>query len=159
VDKTSDGSNLGGDCDFWITMAFPLSELKLRGINMRAARLVWAGSSAQAQNLSGDIVCDNQTTSKLSNASADPLSFCVGGCGPTHSDGPSGLANPTTTLSAGMAAGDNTATVVSTAGYPSSGVVVIGNEDIQYTGTTATTFTGLTRGAFSTTAASHSSGA
>lgn len=46
---------------------------------------------------------------------------------------------------------DNTATTVtvkSTSGWPSSGYLHIGTECIAYSGTTATTFTGCTRGAF-----------
>ena len=44
-------------------------------------------------------------------------------------------------------------TVDTTAGFPSSGTLLIGTEQISYTGTTATTFTGITRGANSSTAA------
>lgn len=64
-----------------------------------------------------------------------------------------------TTLSAAMDATQTTATVVSTAGYPSPGTLLIDSEAMTYTGITATSFTGLTRGALGTTAASHSSGA
>ena len=49
-----------------------------------------------------------------------------------------------------------TITVDSTSTFPSSGRMTIDSEDIDYTGTTATTFTGCTRGANSTSAASHS---
>ena len=49
-----------------------------------------------------------------------------------------------------------TITVDSTSTFPLSGRMTIGSEDIDYTGTTATTFTGCTRGANSTSAASHS---
>ena len=49
-----------------------------------------------------------------------------------------------------------TLTVDSTADFPTSGTVTIGTEDISYTGKTDTTFTGCTRGANSTSAASHS---
>jgi len=64
-----------------------------------------------------------------------------------------------TTLSAAMLSTDTTATVVSTAGYPSAGTLLIGAEAMQYKGVTATTFTGLTRGVLGTTAAAQSSGA
>ena len=50
-------------------------------------------------------------------------------------------------------------TVGSTAEFPSSGTVQIENEKVCYTGKTATTLTGGTRGCVATTAASHSSGA
>ena len=46
-------------------------------------------------------------------------------------------------------------TVDTTAGFPSSGTLLVGTEQISYTGLTATTFTGITRGANSTTAATH----
>ena len=51
-----------------------------------------------------------------------------------------------------------TITVSSTTGFDSAGTIVIGNETITYTGTTSTTFTGATRGAGSTTAATIASG-
>ena len=49
-----------------------------------------------------------------------------------------------------------TVTVDSTTGFDSTGTIHIENEQITYTGTSSTTFTGCTRGANSTTAASHS---
>ena len=51
-----------------------------------------------------------------------------------------------------------TITVSSTTGFDSAGTLFIGNEQITYTGTTSTTFTGCTRGANSTTAATIASG-
>lgn len=69
-----------------------------------------------------------------------------------------------TTLSVAMTVSDTTATVVSTSGYPSKGTVVIADGDpalieaIDYTGITATTFTGLTRGRLGTSASAHPSG-
>ena len=49
-----------------------------------------------------------------------------------------------------------TITVDSTTGFDSTGTIYIENEQVTYTGTSSTTFTGCTRGANSTTAASHS---
>jgi hypothetical protein len=49
---------------------------------------------------------------------------------------------------------DTTATVRSTANFPASGTVYIGTETIAYTGKTATTLTGLTRGKFASFAVS-----
>ena len=63
-----------------------------------------------------------------------------------------------TELSSAMTSSVATATVASTTGYPSAGTILIDNEAMFYTGTTATTFTGLTRGVFGTTAAAHTSG-
>jgi len=48
-----------------------------------------------------------------------------------------------------------TITVDSTVGFSETGTITIGSEQITYTGRTATTFTGATRGANSTTAAAH----
>ena len=64
----------------------------------------------------------------------------------------------TTTTSTTHTDSVTTITVVSTIGFDSVGTIVIGNETITYTGTTSTTFTGCTRGAGSTTAASIASG-
>jgi len=65
-----------------------------------------------------------------------------------------------TTLTANMS---NVSTapiqVVSTAGFIDSGGLIIGNEIIKYTGKTATTFTGITRGAFGSTNVAHTAGA
>ena len=48
--------------------------------------------------------------------------------------------------------------MVSTTGFDSTGTLHIGNEQVTYTGTTSTTFTGATRGAGGTTASAHDSG-
>ena len=64
----------------------------------------------------------------------------------------------TTTLDGALTDSATTVTVASTSGFDSSGTLFIENEQITYTGTTSTTFTGATRGANSTTAAAHSDG-
>jgi hypothetical protein len=66
--------------------------------------------------------------------------------------------NGSTTISQDHNATVTTITVASTTGFTSTGTIIIGSEQITYTGTTSTTFTGATRGANSTTAASHTSG-
>ena len=63
----------------------------------------------------------------------------------------------TTTLDGALTDSATTITVASTTGFDSSGTIYIENEQITYTGTTSTTFTGATRGANGTTASSHSS--
>jgi len=50
------------------------------------------------------------------------------------------------TLSADATSSATTLTVASTSGWPSSGALYIGAERVTYSGTTATTFTGCTRG-------------
>ena len=63
----------------------------------------------------------------------------------------------TTTLTSSIDDDDTTIPVSSTSSFDSTGTIIINSENITYTGTTSTTFTGATRGAESTTAASHSS--
>jgi hypothetical protein len=48
--------------------------------------------------------------------------------------------------------------VASTAGFLPAGALIIGSELIKYTGKTATTFTGITRGAYGSSQASHTAG-
>lgn len=48
--------------------------------------------------------------------------------------------------------------VASTAGFLSAGALIIESEVIKYTGKTATTFTGITRGAYGSSQASHTAG-
>lgn len=58
-------------------------------------------------------------------------------------------------LTVSMTSGSSQVTVDSTASFPATGVLVVDNEQITYTSKSGTTFTGLGRGAFGTTAASH----
>ena len=67
--------------------------------------------------------------------------------------------NGSTTISQDHTDSVTTITVASTTGFTSTGTIIIGSEQITYTGVTSTTFTGATRGANSTSAASHTSGA
>ena len=55
----------------------------------------------------------------------------------------------------GMTASATSVTVDSSANFEATGYLLIDSEIIQYTGKTSTTFTGLTRGLFGTTAATH----
>lgn len=61
----------------------------------------------------------------------------------------------TTTLNGDHTASATTITVASTSGFASSGTFWLGAEAIAYSGTTATTFTGCTRGALGTLATAH----
>jgi hypothetical protein len=65
-----------------------------------------------------------------------------------------------TTLSTTIPNGSSTAAIVvaSTSGFLSAGTLYIGSELINYTGKTATTFTGITRGRYSSSASSHTAG-
>jgi hypothetical protein len=62
-------------------------------------------------------------------------------------------------LNGGINASVTTITVDSTTGFSATGVILIDQELITYTGTSSTTFTGCVRGAQGTTAASHSDNA
>jgi len=63
-----------------------------------------------------------------------------------------------TTLNGDINSSVTTITVASTAGFEDVGTITIDEENITYTGKTTTTFTGCTRGADSTAAASHTNG-
>jgi hypothetical protein len=63
-----------------------------------------------------------------------------------------------TTLNGGINNSVTTITVVSTAGFPTSGQLRITSEVITYTGITSTTFTGCTRGARGSANVAHSTG-
>ena len=94
---------------------------------------------------------DNFTTN-LTNPNTGGGALLSFPYGAFHQDG-------TTTLSANMT---NVSTapisVASTAGFFSSGYLLIESEIIQYTGITATTFTGITRGVLGTTNVAHTAG-
>lgn len=63
-----------------------------------------------------------------------------------------------TTTDATLSIGATSVSVVDTSLFASSGNLLIENEVVTYTGKTATTFTGLTRGVAGTSASSHPSG-
>lgn len=65
----------------------------------------------------------------------------------------------TTTLTSDISNSDATIPVASTTGFSSAGAIFIGAELITYTGKTATSFTGCTRGAANSQPAAHTSGA
>jgi hypothetical protein len=63
------------------------------------------------------------------------------------------------TLSAGIDAAVTTIPITSSTGFPATGTVGVGTEEITYTGVAGNTLTGATRGANTTTAAAHLSAA
>ena len=65
----------------------------------------------------------------------------------------------TGTLNEGLDDSETEIDVVSTKQFPTSGTILIDSEQMTYTGKTATSLTGVTRGANSTTEATHTSGA
>ena len=88
------------------------------------------------------------------------FTFIAGAMLSAKTEGTTSLA--TTSLTATLSDGSDSETspletisVHSTSGFNDRGVLVIDNETIQYTGITATSFTGLTRGARKTSATEH----
>ena len=63
--------------------------------------------------------------------------------------------NGSTTLSLALNNSVTTVTVTSTTNFSTQGTLLVGSEQITYTGKTNTTFTGCSRGANSTSAAAH----
>jgi len=72
-------------------------------------------------------------------------------------NGGGGIAD--TNLTAPISSSNATLPVVSTNGFLDSDYIYIGDEEIMYTGTTPTTFTGCTRGYGASSAVPHSTGA
>ena len=64
----------------------------------------------------------------------------------------------TTTLAEALDASETEIDITSSSGFDSAGTIFIENEEITYTGISTNTLTGCTRGANSTTAATHASG-
>lgn len=92
---------------------------------------------------------DNYTAGMSSEAGGAYLRFPNGAF---HQDG-------NTTLTSGIANNSTTPIpVASTDLFGSSGLILIGTELIAYTGKTANTFTGITRGVYGTTNVAHNSG-
>ena len=92
---------------------------------------------------------DNFTTAISTTGGGSNLQFPSGAW---HQDG-------NTTLSANITNVSTTPIqVASTDGFLSAGALMIGTELISYTGKTATTFTGITRGVYNSTKAAHTAG-
>lgn len=97
----------------------------------------------------------NRSTATQSGITANPDPpgrTYSGGAGVTLTGGPT---YSQTALTSNIDDSQTTIPVSSTSGFPSSGRIQIDNELIDYTGTTATSFTGATRGVGGTTATSH----
>lgn len=95
-------------------------------------------------------------------SSTDPVlmsAYYAGEVIAARSDSVYRAAGGSTTLAGALNSTDTTINVGSTSGFSDSGTILVGTEQITYTGKTTTTFTGCTRGANSTVAASHADGA
>lgn len=93
---------------------------------------------------------DNYTRALASNIGGALIKFPNGAF---HQDG-------YTTLTNAIPNSSSTATIVvgSTAGFASAGTILIESELINYTGKTATSFTGITRSAYGSSGSSHAAG-
>ena len=137
------------------------------GFTMSGAAPSWTRRSLEASLTAspasvgtGDII---SVTMQITNRSTSSKTALSSSPDPPSPSSPivSAIGGPfyaSTLLTSGLNATASTVNAASTAGFPSSGSIMIGSEEVCYSGTTATTFTGATRGCGSTTAAAHSSG-
>jgi hypothetical protein len=152
---TSDQMVHGGDGSFAIRRAS--DNLQFNSSSSSGGNYQWFTSSTGYATLGS-----GNSTEKMRLTSTGSLA--IGTSSPAeklHVSGNArvGLAPTTlTTVSGAHLSTDTTITVVSTSGYASSGTLLINSEAMTYTGTTATTFTGVTRGALGTTAVALSNG-
>lgn len=125
---------------------------------------VWASSGTDLRNMNTSYKPHLVTFSKglayvkcFPDAGADKYGTVIlkGSSGGSMAVYPWGLPGPTapvtllgdaTKFTAAVAAADVTLNVTSTTGFPGSGTLWVGYEKITYSGVTATTFTGCTRG-------------
>lgn len=119
-----------------------------------AALTAWAATSWSSALGGLAINCDFDQSLEAFDAfsSARSMTFSVMDCDDTDRFGID-VARPAfgakTWLSAAIDANDTTITVKDTTAFTSTGTIYIGTERIVYTGKTATTFTGCTRGKYS----------
>lgn len=135
-------------------------------ITLSAGGAVGINFTANLQNSGGslDTIQGIQTTSDPQFASLGLGQAAAGGTANGFLYQSSGVTNTANQIAGGtLSAGNTTITCTSTTGFPSSGIAWIKDgatsELITYTGTTGTTLTGATRGAYATTAASHTTSA
>ena len=74
VKATGDGSNFGGDPDFFVTLAIPRADLVAAGIDLGHI-VAWAGTSAQSYGLNGDVNCASTFPASLADVAPPPASF------------------------------------------------------------------------------------
>lgn len=113
--------------------------------------------AAKAHKILGTLV-DKATYPKAPNDSVGAMIPIAFGAVP-NVPGLRVAAAAQTRVAASFLTGDTSFSVASTADFPSTGTIRVDEEEITYTGKTSTTFTGLTRGASSTIATSHVTGA
>lgn len=104
-------------------------------------------------NIGTSIITDTGTTVGVSTSTPAEILHVTGNA--RLGQGPASLTNLS---DSSVNSTVTTINVTNTTGYPTTGTVLINTEAMTYTGTTAASFTGATRGALGTTAASHSSG-
>ncbi len=136
-----------GSSELGIGTATPTNTLDVNGA-MAVGTYAWVTAPSNGLIVSGQVGIGS--TVPVANLDLGNGSLALG----------SGLGTTLTTLNGTINASVTTITVLSTASYPSSGAISIlgSTEVITYTGKTSTTFTGGTRGAYGTTASSHTNG-
>lgn len=115
------------------------------------------GATVVSNRTASDSTMTGLTIAYQINTGFDSYTVLTGWGAPPWGGFISGTA--TSTLNGGINNSTTTITVVSTAAFTTTGAIFIDSEYITYSGKTATDFTGCTRGANGTTAASHLTGA
>lgn len=117
-----------------------------------------SGKSIAANAITNDSAADNSGTPGFAVVHKTGQTVLTSGA--TSSDRRMFLdIGPRTLLNGAINSAVTTITIDDTAYFPASGEIIIDSERITYTGKTGTTFTGCTRGANGTAAASHSDNA
>jgi len=161
----SGGSNHSGT---W-NAPVDLPDVNLTNVTMKVfandgqlARMISSAVSAGFDLDTRDItpIVNNVSVSQPSDGTINPISvaYTASDVDDTNAD-ISFFYNPDSYIQTGTFSDTATTLNVSgTAGMPSSGILLLNNEMITYTGKTDTSFTGLTRGSLNTVAVLHSAG-
>jgi hypothetical protein len=118
-------------------------------VNTLTGDLTIQGTANQVNVSSGGSTITLSTAQDINTTSSVTFGTITTGQAPT---------SLTTVTDNPLSSTATTVNVVSTTGYPSKGTLLIGSEAMTYTGKTGTSFTGVTRGALGTAAATHSTG-
>jgi serine/threonine protein phosphatase PrpC len=133
---TNDGSNFGGDADWFLTLRVPKALLASVGIDVTRSFTVWAGTAASNYTLNADIGCANTVTGTLQDAASQVVNLDPAGAPSAVNDTAAtdeDVAVVVTVLANDAGLRDTPLTVtIATAPASGTAVVTAGNA-IQYT--------------------------
>lgn len=152
-----------------VTGSFRIDDIsRITSIQLKGAAGV-KGSYAENRTLGGDLTFNiSSHATSSSNLEGYTVHWGIEGGGDSWADGGAcawvgpfkGCSHMSTTLNGAINNSVTSFNLTSVTGLPSSGgTVLIGSEEITYTGISSYAITGCTRGANGTTAAAHSNGA